>query len=151
MDAPTQDPFDIRRFERAQAETYTTALAELHRGRKATHWMWYVFPQLRGLGQSEMSVRYGISGLEEARAYLAHPVLGTRLQECAEAVLAVPDRSAEEILGPVDAMKLRSCARLFAQVTEPGSVFARVLARSISDVAETASTDLVLKERPARG
>jgi uncharacterized protein (DUF1810 family) len=113
--------------------------------------MWYVFPQLRGLGQSEMSVRYGISGLEEARAYLAQPVLGTRLQECAEAVLAVPDRSAEEILGPVDAMKLHSCATLFAEVAEPGSVFGRVLARFFNDVADPASTDRAREERPDRG
>jgi uncharacterized protein (DUF1810 family) len=151
MHAPRQDPFDLARFERAQANTYTTALAELRRGRKTTHWMWYVFPQMRGLGSSAESVRYGISGLDEARAYLAHPVLGARLRECAEAVLAVPSRSAEEILGPVDAMKLRSCATLFAQVAEPGSVFGRVLARFFNEVGEPSSMDRDREERPARG
>jgi uncharacterized protein (DUF1810 family) len=151
MHAPTQDPFDLARFERAQANTYTTALAELRRGLKTTHWMWYVFPQMRGLGSSAESVRYSISGLDEARAYLAHAVLGARLRECAEAVLAVTSRSAEEILGPVDAMKLRSCATLFAEVAEPGSVFARVLARFFNEVGESSSTDRAREERPARG
>jgi uncharacterized protein (DUF1810 family) len=105
---------DLARFLDAQEGDYDRALAEIRRGRKTSHWMWYVFPQLRGLGQSAMSQRYAIGSLEEARAYLDHPVLGRRLIECAEAALAVPDRSAHEIFGSPDDLKLRSCATLFA-------------------------------------
>ncbi len=106
------DPFDLDRFVMTQAPVYRQVLTELRAGRKQSHWMWFVFPQLRGLGRSEMAWRYGIAGLDEARAYLAHPMLGPRLHECLRLVLAAPG-AAEDILGPVDALKLRSCATLF--------------------------------------
>ena len=107
-----EDPFDLDRFVQAQAGTYAQALDELHAGRKRTHWMWFVFPQLAGLGHSALSRRYGLSGLDEARAYLAHPVLGERLRQCCTAVLA-SDVSAHALLGSPDDLKLRSCMTLF--------------------------------------
>jgi uncharacterized protein (DUF1810 family) len=121
------DPFDLARFVAAQADRYEAALAELRRGRKDSHWMWFVFPQFVGLGSSPTAERYSIKSVEEARAYLAHPVLGPRLVDCAEAVVGLAERTAEEIFGPVDAMKLRSSATLFAGVSPAGSVFHRVL------------------------
>lgn len=121
------DPHDLRRFLDAQARDYAQALAEMRSGRKRTHWMWYVFPQLAGLGVSAMSTRYALAGLEDARAYLAHPVLGRRLVECMEAVLGVEGRSATEVFGSPDDLKLRSSATLFACASPPGSVFERVL------------------------
>ena len=116
---PRADP--LERFLAAQDRTgtYERALAELRAGRKSSHWMWFVFPQLAGLGESEMSRRYAIASLEEAREYLAHPVLGARLRECVEALLAAPG-AAEEILGPVDALKLRSSMTLFLRAAECG-------------------------------
>lgn len=120
---------DLDRFVTAQAPHYDRVLAELRGGRKRSHWMWFVFPQIAGLGHSAMSVHYAIRGLDEARAYLAHPVLGPRLIECFEAVLVVQDRSAHDIFGSPDDMKLRSCATLFAEVSPAGSVFERVLDR----------------------
>jgi uncharacterized protein (DUF1810 family) len=103
----------LERFVGAQAAVYAAALRELREGRKRSHWMWFIFPQLRGLGASAMSVRFGIASSEEAAAYLAHPVLGPRLYECTDAVNAIGGRSAEQIFGPVDAMKLRSSMTLF--------------------------------------
>src|SRR5918998_2795772 len=104
------DPHGLRRFTEAQDAdgTYDRALAELRAGRKTSHWMWFVFPQIAGLGRSPTAQHYAISGLDEARAYLAHPVLGPRLRESAEALLGATDRSAEEMLGGIDALKLRS-------------------------------------------
>ncbi len=103
---------ELDRFLDAQSPVYDAVLDELRAGRKRSHWMWFVFPQLRGLGHSDMAQRYAIRDLEEARAYLAHPVLGPRLHECLRLVLAAPG-SAEDVMGQVDAMKLRSCATLF--------------------------------------
>jgi uncharacterized protein (DUF1810 family) len=123
----TDDPHDLNRFVLAQEHDYAPALAEIRSGRKRTHWMWYIFPQLDGLGFSQTARRYAIRGLDEARAYLGHPVLGPRLVECAEAVLAVQGRSAREIFGTPDDLKLRSCATLFAEVSPAGSVFRWVL------------------------
>ena len=123
------DPFDLHRFVQAQEDVYAQALAEIRSGRKRTHWIWYIFPQVAGLGSSPTARRYAISGLEEAEAYLRHPVLGERLLECTTAVLLVEGLSATEILGSPDDLKLRSCATLFARVSEPGSVFGRVLAK----------------------
>lgn len=118
--------YDLDRFVTAQATTYTTALAELHAGRKRTHWMWFIFPQMRGLGVSEMSHRYGITSLDEARAYLAHPVLGPRLRACTEAVLGHPDRSLHEMFGSPDDLKFCSSMTLFAEADgTPGNSFAR--------------------------
>ena len=121
------DPYDLARFVDAQRDVHATALAELRAGRKRTHWMWFVFPQIEGLGSSWMAQRYAIASAAEAEAYLHHPVLGSRLVECAEALLAIEGRSAREILGPPDDLKLKSSATLFAAVSPPGSAFERVL------------------------
>ena len=121
-------PHDLRRFLEAQDGVHAQALAELRRGSKRSHWMWFVFPQLAGLGLSSTANRFGIRSLEEARAYLTHPVLGARLLACAAAMLSVDGRSATAILGIPDDLKLRSCATLFALVAEPGSVFEQLLA-----------------------
>ncbi len=123
----SSDPHDLTRFVRAQENDYPRALEEIQRGQKRSHWMWYIFPQLAGLGQSSISQRYSIKSLAEAKAYLKHPVLGPRLSECCEAMLKLEGRSAHTIFGSPDDMKLRSCATLFAQVSPPGSVFHRLL------------------------
>lgn len=123
------DPYDLKRFAEAQADDYHQALSEIRAGRKRSHWMWYVFPQFGGLGFSPASRRYAIKSLAEAEAYLRHPVLGPRLVECFEAVLDVVGRSATDVFGFPDDLKLRSCATLFARVSEPGSVFERVLGK----------------------
>jgi len=121
------DPFNLNRFTSAQAEVYADALAELRSGRKRTHWMWFIFPQIEGLGQSATTQFYAIKSLDEARQYLAHPVLGARLLECAEAVYAIQGRSISEIFDFPDDLKLKSCMTLFACIAGPGSVFARLL------------------------
>jgi uncharacterized protein (DUF1810 family) len=121
------DPHDLDRFVRAQAGAYEQALAEIKAGRKQSHWMWYVFPQLEGLGSSAMSRRYAIRSIAEAQAYLRHPVLGSRLTECVESLLAIAGRSAHDIFGSPDDMKLRSCATLFACITPADSIFDRLI------------------------
>jgi uncharacterized protein (DUF1810 family) len=121
------DPHSLRRFVQAQEDDYEHALSEIRSGRKRSHWMWYIFPQYDGLGSSATSKRYAIRSLAEAEAYLCHPVLGPRLTECAEAALAVEGRSASEVFGFPDDMKLWSCATLFASVSPSGSVFERLL------------------------
>jgi uncharacterized protein (DUF1810 family) len=125
----TNDPYDLNRFVEAQEGDYAQALSEITAGRKRTHWMWYIFPQVAGLGTSSTARDYAIRDLAEAKAYLAHPLLGARLQACAEALLQVEGRSAGEIFGSPDDLKLRSCATLFARALPPGSVFERVLDR----------------------
>lgn len=120
---------DLGRFERAQDGVHEVALAELRRGRKDTHWMWFVFPQLAGLGHSAMAERYGISGAAEARAYLAHPVLGPRLLEVADAAATSRARSADALMGGIDAVKLRSSMTLFAAVADDPAPFRAVLDR----------------------
>jgi uncharacterized protein (DUF1810 family) len=125
------DPYDLNRFVAAQdtGGTYQQAVAELRRGRKTSHWMWFVFPQIAGLGYSPVSRTYAISSLDEARAYLAHPVLGPRLIECATIAAETPDRTAEQVFGGVDALKLRSCVTLFHRAAPQEPVFADVLDR----------------------
>lgn len=123
----SDDPYDLNRFVRAQASDYERALSEIRSGRKRTHWMWYIFPQIDGLAFSSTSKVYAIKSVEEAKAYLEHPILGPRLRECAEAVIGVEGRSATEIFGSPDDLKLRSCATLFACVSPPGSAFDRLL------------------------
>lgn len=125
---------DLERFVDAQASVYEQALAELRRGRKTSHWMWFVFPQVAGLGMSPMSQRFALAGLDEARAYLAHPVLGPRLRECSQAVEESTAASAQAIFGGIDAVKLRSSMTLFAHAAgdeagDEDAVFRRVLAR----------------------
>ena len=121
------DPFELERFVEAQRGMHEVALAEIEAGHKRTHWMWFVFPQRDGLGSSAMARRYAIRGLDEARAYLAHPVLGPRLVACAEAALHRAAPAPERVFGTLDAMKLHASATLFAQVAPPGSVFHRLL------------------------
>ena len=123
----TSDLYDLHRFVQAQANAYERALSEVRQGRKRSHWMWYIFPQCDGLGFSQTSKRYAIKSVAEAQAYLSHPVLGPRLLECVEAALSVEGRSAYEIFGTPDDMKLQSCATLFAYVSPGGSVFDRLL------------------------
>jgi uncharacterized protein (DUF1810 family) len=127
--AGSDDPYLLGRFVLAQRDDYEPALSEIRSGRKRSHWMWYIFPQLDGLGFSSTAKHYAIKSLDEARAYLEHPVLGPRLLECAEAVVGVEGRTAHEIFGSPDDLKLRSCATLFACVSPPGSVFERLLAK----------------------
>jgi uncharacterized protein (DUF1810 family) len=123
------DPHDLRRFVDAQADHYELALREIRSGQKRSHWMWYIFPQIVGLGHSPMARHYAFRSIAEAGAYIRHPVLGPRLIECAEAALGLEGVSAYDIFGSPDDLKLRSCATLFAQVSEPGSVFHRMLDR----------------------
>ena len=121
--------FDLERFIRAQDPVYSQVLAELRAGRKRSHWMWYVFPQLAGLGHSATARFYALTGPGEASAYLAHPVLGSRLQECSETLLKPRNITAFSVFGYPDELKLRSSMTLFAEVSAPGSVFVRVLDR----------------------
>ena len=120
---------DLSRFVEAQAGSYDRALAELRAGRKTGHWMWFVFPQVAGLGRSPTAQHYAIGDLDEARAYLTHPVLGPRLVECAQALLDLPGDDAAAVLGPVDAVKLRSSMTLFARADPAQPVFRAVLER----------------------
>jgi uncharacterized protein (DUF1810 family) len=120
-----KDEYDLRRFVGAQEPCYNRVLSELRNGRKCSDWMWFIFPQLRGLGHSTNSVYYSIRDEAEAKAYLRHPVLGPRLIECAEAALSAKASAAEDIFGHTDSMKLRSCATLFARVSPSESVFQR--------------------------
>jgi uncharacterized protein (DUF1810 family) len=139
----TDDPHDLARFVAAQSANYADALAELRAGRKRTHWSWYVLPQLAGLGASPMSVRYAISGLAEARAYLAHPLLGARLRECVVAMNGHEGLTAAAVLGEVDARKFHSCITLFARVAEPGSPFHAALDRYFAGVPDAATLSLL--------
>lgn len=123
------DLYDLTRFLQAQEKDYDQALAEVRAGQKRSHWMWYIFPQYDGLGFSPTSKRYAIKSVAEAEAYLRHPLLGPRLRACAAAALGVEGRSAPEIFGSPDDMKLQSCATLFAAVSPPESVFERLLSK----------------------
>jgi uncharacterized protein (DUF1810 family) len=138
---------DLERFVAAQAPVYATVLDELRAGRKRSHWMWFVFPQLRGLGHSEMARRYAIRDLAEARAYLAHPVLGPRLRECLRLVLLAPG-TAEEILGPIDALKLRSCATLFDRAADGDPEARAVLERWWSGAPDERTLELLAASPP---
>lgn len=121
------DPYDLRRFTKAQRNTYDRVLTELRNGKKQTHWMWYIFPQIDGLGHSATSKRYAIKSIEEARQYLNHPVLGKRLLECVKVILAIEGRSISEIFGHPDDMKLKSSMTLFTCIPNSPSVLFRVL------------------------
>jgi uncharacterized protein (DUF1810 family) len=121
------DPFDLERFVVAQAPVYDEVRRELKVGRKQSHWMWFIFPQIAGLGQSPMSIRFAIASLNEAKAYLAHPVLGARLKESAQLALDVEGRTARDIFGPIDEMKFRSSLTLFARAASDEDVFRRCI------------------------
>jgi uncharacterized protein (DUF1810 family) len=133
----------LDRFVQAQEGLYESVLRELRAGRKAGHWMWFVFPQLAGLGRSETSRFYAIVSLEEARAYLAHPILGARLRECATAVLRVDGRSAEQIFGEIDAVKLRSSMTLFQRAAPDEALFGAVLERFFDGRTDPATDRLL--------
>lgn len=139
---------DLSRFLEAQKSTWDEAIAEIRAGRKRTHWMWFIFPQLAGLGTSSTAVRYAIGSLDEASAYLSHPILGPRLIGCAEAVLAVQGRSATEIFGSPDDLKLRSSATLFSQVSPADSVFHRILDKYYGSEPDTRTLDLLSRDSP---
>ncbi len=132
-------PYDLDRFLVAQQHVYDGVIEELRHGRKTGHWIWFIFPQLAGLGQSAMSQRFSIASLDEARAYLAHPVLGARLRECAGIVLALRAGSAEEIFGALDAAKLRSSMTLFHRAAPDTPVFGQVVDMYYGGVADGAT------------
>jgi uncharacterized protein (DUF1810 family) len=154
---PPQDPFDLGRFVAAQdaGGSYQHAVAELRSGRKTSHWMWYVFPQIAGLGQSPTSRLYAISSADEASAYLAHPVLGPRLRECAELLTGLSGRTAEQIFGGIDAMKLRSAMTLFRHASPDEPVFRQVLDHYFGGAGDPATERLLSQaaraDRPNRG
>ena len=140
MAARGADPYDLDRFVAAQDHrgTYARALAEIHDGRKTSHWMWFVFPQVAGLGSSAMSRKYAISDLAEARAYLAHDVLGGRLRECTEAV-ATLDAAPEQVFGGIDAQKLHSSATLFHRAEPQATTFRAVLDKHFGGLPDDAT------------
>jgi uncharacterized protein (DUF1810 family) len=149
MPNPSSDPYDLDRFVEAQASIYPQALAELRAGRKRSHWSWYILPQIRGLGSSANSVRYALSGLAEARAYLDHPVLGARLRECVDAMNAHVGLSAAAILGDIDALKFRSCLTLFARVSGADSPFREALSKYFSGSEDPATIAVLSRQGEA--
>ncbi len=140
---PNDDPFDLSRFLRAQDQHLEQALGEIRAGRKQTHWIWFVFPTFDGLSQSATSRRYAIKSLDEAKAFLAHPILGARLLECVEALMGAQDKTANEILGSPDDRKVQGCATLFAHVSPADSAFERLLARFYGGERDAATLELL--------
>jgi len=130
------DPFHLERFLEAQKPIFDQVTSELQAGRKMSHWMWFIFPQIRGLGRSPTAIEFAISGLDEARAYLAHPILGPRLKECTRLVLLVENRPLAQIFGSPDDMKFRSCMTLFAQVSPDDDLFNRALQKYFRGVPD---------------
>ena len=144
---PNDDPFHLKRFVDAQASTYTQARAELAAGEKRSHWMWFIFPQIQGLGLSSMAQRYAITDLAEAKAYLAHPVLGPRLRECTALVNAVDGRTMDQIFGYPDNLKFHSSVTLFAEAENaPESVFKQALTRYFNSVPDRKTLDHLVDE-----
>ena len=141
------DPFDLERFVAAQRPVYDDVVEELRRGRKTSHWIWFIFPQIAGLGQSATSLRYAIASLAEARAYLQHPILGARLRETASLLLSAPGLTALEILGLIDARKVRSSMTLFHRAAPQEPVFAEVLERFFDGVPDSATDGLLGRSR----
>jgi uncharacterized protein (DUF1810 family) len=137
------DPYDLNRFIRAQETIFESVLSELGSGKKRSHWMWFIFPQIEGLGHSETSRFYSIKSEMEARQYLDHPILGSRLLQCAETVLAIDGKTASEIFGFPDDLKFMSSMTLFACLSEPGSVFVRVLDKYFDGKRDTRTEDLL--------
>jgi uncharacterized protein (DUF1810 family) len=134
------DAFNLERFVDAQAPLYDEVRQELKVGRKQSHWMWFIFPQIAGLGQSPMSIRFAIASLDEAKAYLAHPVLGARLRECARLTLDVEGRSARDIFGSIDEMKFRSSMTLFARAAPDEDIFQRCLDKYFAGASNPATS-----------
>jgi len=133
------DPYNLQRFVDAQQPVYASVLSELKRGRKHGHWIWFIFPQLKGLGHSANSEFFGISSLQEAGAYLQHPVLGQRLRECTALVNALQGDSAADIFGGIDAMKFRSCMTLFVHATPQNQTFAQALEKYFEGISDPAT------------
>ena len=140
---PDSDRFNLARFVDAQEGVYSTALAELRSGKKRTHWIWFIFPQLDGLGSSAMARRFAIRSLDEARAYLKHPVLGRRLLECCRTLLALPTTSATDVLGYPDDIKLRSSVTLFALVADGQPDFETVLTKFFAGNRDARTLELL--------
>jgi uncharacterized protein (DUF1810 family) len=138
-----RDPFELEHFAEAQANVIARVKDELRAGRKQSHWMWFIFPQLAGLGFSPMAQRYAISSLAEARAYLAHPLLGARLRECTELVLAIHGKSAHAIFGSPDDLKFRSCLSLFAEAAPDEIVFNIALAKYFAGAKDPRTLSLL--------
>jgi uncharacterized protein (DUF1810 family) len=134
------DPFNLKRFVDAQAPVYEQVRRELQAGRKESHWMWFIFPQIAGLGHSPMSVRFAIASLDEAKAYLAHSVLGARLRECARLTLDVEGKTARQIFGSIDEMKFRSSMTLFARAAPDEEVFQRCLDKYFAGASDPATS-----------
>jgi uncharacterized protein (DUF1810 family) len=145
------DPFDLCRFTSAQYAVYDRVLAEIRNGLKRTHWMWYIFPQLHGLGHSSISNRYSIKSIEEAQRYLDHPVLGTRLMECVKAALAIEGRSAYEIFGYPDELKFKSSMTLFEYIATPDSIFKHVLDKYFHGERDVVTLQLLAKMLASSG
>ena len=141
------DPYDLSRFVEAQEHTFAQAVDELADGRKTSHWMWFVFPQLRGLGHSPTAIRFGIASLDEARAYLAHPLLGPRLKECTQLALRIDGRSISEILGSPDDMKFRSCMTLFDRAAPDETLFAKALHKYFGGAPDTRTLELLRQQK----
>ncbi len=138
-----KDPYDLNRFISAQDKIYETVIKELINGKKHTHWMWYIFPQIDGLGKSATSKYYAIKSIEETRQYLNHPVLGKRLLECAEIVIYLEGKSISEIFGFPDDLKLKSSMTLFAYIANPGSIFARIIDKYFEGEKDVKTLDLL--------
>ena len=144
-----EDPYNLNRFVEAQNPVYARVCDELRKGRKTSHWMWFVFPQIAGLGFSSMSRRFSITSLDEARAYLDHPVLGPRLIECTKLVCAIPQKTILEILGSPDDLKFRSCMTLFCQAADQPDLFKDALKRYFSGQFDTLTLERVQGSPPA--
>ena len=143
MNPSPPDPHNLKRFVLEQDGIYPTALAELQAGHKRTHWMWFIFPQVAGLGTSPMAEMFAINSLDEARHYLAHPLLGPRLRRCASELLTHHDKSAEHILGYIDALKLRSSMTLFTLASPDDLVFSQVLDALYDGVRDSRTTRII--------
>jgi len=141
------DAYDLQRFVAAQDEVYTTVLGELRAGEKGGHWMWYIFPQIAGLGQSAMAKKYAITSQDEAKAYLGHPVLGPRLRECTEIVLNVDGRSAEQIFHYPDNLKFRSSMTLFSEAAAENSIFHEALGKYFEGRPDQSTLDILRRFR----
>jgi uncharacterized protein (DUF1810 family) len=137
------DPYNLKRFLDAQDEVFGQVCSELREGRKRTHWMWFIFPQLKGLGHSTTAEFYALSSLEEAEAYLSHPVLGARLRQCAELVNQIEGRTVDQIFGSPDNLKFRSCMTLFAQLESNNQVFKDALEKHFGGEADTRTLELL--------
>ena len=146
MPVPPSDPFNLQRFVDAQEASYARALHELRAGRKRTHWIWYILPQVQGLGLSAMSMRYAICSLAEAQAYLANPVLGNRLRECVKELNSLEDLTVVQVLGDIDTVKFRSCLTLFAQASPSEPIFSEALKRHFGGQPDQATLEVLARQ-----